>query len=216
VLLVFVTLVGVGLGYWTHRARQQRRIVERIEQGGGMVCYERDGPTAPEPRNFVVEWLATVLSRDYLEGVTTAAVHDHELVRDLAALQGLETLIVVDEQLRDEDLLELARCKELQLLQIGDGRFSQSRWQLEDRSLQLIARLPNLQSAHLCGTNFTGKGIDALASSPKLKYLNIGSCAGSVRASDFEKIKRLGRIQSLLAWRHNLAGKNDYDKIVEW
>jgi len=47
VLLIFVTLVAVGLGYWTHRAREQGRIVKRIQDGGGMVCYERDGPDAP-------------------------------------------------------------------------------------------------------------------------------------------------------------------------
>ncbi|HEX5102946.1 MAG TPA: hypothetical protein VFV87_04000, partial [Pirellulaceae bacterium] len=44
VLLVAVTAVGVGLGIWTHRAREQARIVKLIQDGGGMVCYERDGP----------------------------------------------------------------------------------------------------------------------------------------------------------------------------
>jgi hypothetical protein len=190
-------------------------VVEQIEQGGGMVCYERDGPFAPEPRSFVVEWLAKFLSREYLEGVTTATVHDHELVRELGALHGLETLIIIDEQLSDDDLLELAECNELQLLQVGDGRFPQSRWQLGDKSLELIARVPNLEIATLRGTNLTTKAIDALASSQKLKHVNIGGWAESVRASDFEELKRLGRIQSLLAWRQKKTGEG-YDRIIEW
>lgn len=204
VLLVFVTLVGVGLGYWTHRARQQRRIVEQIELGGGMVCYEREGPGALEPRNFAVEWLATFLSRDYLEGIATVSIHNRDAIPTLHKLRGLETLGIIDADLNDSDLTAIANCRELVVLRIGDTYVfgdNAPKSQISDRSLILIARLPKLEIASLHGTGFNSAGIDALAKSPTLRNLEIGLCDESVVASDFDHIKRLGRVQSLKVWR---------------
>ena len=218
VLLVFVTLTGIGLGYWTHRARQQRRIVERIEQGGGMVCYERDGPTAPDPRNFAVEWLAKVLSRDYLEGISAVSIHNREAIPNLHHLRGLETLRIIDPNLNDSDLTAIANCRELGVLQIGDTYFfgdNAPKSQISDGSLILIARLPKLEIASLHGTGFTRAGIEALAQSPTLKSLEVGLCEPSVVASDFDTIKGLGRVQSLKAWRGK-AGELGFEEIIKW
>src|SRR5262245_54423169 len=71
VLLFVVTSVGIALGYWTHRARQQQRIVGLIEAGGGSVYYEHEGPLAPR-RSPVIAWLAESLGRDYVEDVVEA------------------------------------------------------------------------------------------------------------------------------------------------
>jgi hypothetical protein len=218
VLLVSVTLVGVGLGYWTHRARQQRRIVERIEQGGGMVCYERDGPDAPEPRNFAVEWLSEKLGRDYFESVTMAVVHDGKLVRDMYALPNLDVLTVYDGSTCDDDLTGLTSLGCLRILQIGDagnpgGVAPRSR--ISDPSLRVISRLPQLTVAHLHGTGFTREGIKSLAFAPNLQQLDIDGCADSVQASDFDEIKSLGRIHILVAWRGKPGGSG-LEKIVEW
>lgn len=216
VLLVFVTLVGIGLGYWTHRARQQARTVKLIQDGGGMVCYERDGPFAPEPRSFVVEWLAERLGRDYFEGVTAAFVHEREVIPELDALGGLENLTVYDSRLRDEDLAAIESCSTLRFLQVGDALLGYGNASMiSDQSLLAIARLPNLEIAHLHGTGFTREGISALASAPKLERLAIDWCADSVQASDFDEMKRLGRVQSLVAWRSRPDGTR-MAKIIEW
>jgi hypothetical protein len=214
VLLVFVTLVGVGLGYWTHRAREQRRIVERIEQGGGMVCYERDGPDAPEPRYFAVEWLAKVLSRDYLERVVSANVHDREIVRDLGRLRSLESLLITND-LSDDDVVALARCRNLHVLQIVnvDGT-AVPKVQISDKSLHVISRLPKLQIARLNGQGFTREGIDALATSTTLRDLFIRHCDPSVTASDFDHLKRSGHLDVLNVWRVDSSGKSE--EIVDW
>jgi hypothetical protein len=223
VLLVFVTLVGIGLGYWTHRARQQRRIVERIQQGGGMVCYERDGPLAPEPRNFVVEWMASVLTRDYLERVVAVTVVRNEgVLHDLDKLRGLESLQINDDALTDEDLIGLANCRELRHFLIGepwllddDGDSSL----ISDKSLVRIARLPNLESARVQGKGFTRLftrlGIEALAESSTLRDLEIGLFDPSVNASDFEPMRRLGRIESLQAWGAKGSGWGG-ESIIKW
>ena len=218
VLLVFVTIVGVGLGYWTHRAREQGRIVEQIQQGGGMVCYEREGPGAPEPRSFALEWLAKFLSRDYLEGIAAVSIHNREAIPHLHKLRGLETLGISDANLNDSDLTAIANCRELVVLRIGDTYIfgdNVPKSQISDQSLMLIARLPKLEIASLHGTGFTRAGIEALAQSPTLRSLEIGLCEPSVVASDFDTIKGLGRIQSLKAWRGK-AGELGFEEIIKW
>lgn len=218
VLLVFVTLVGVSLGYWTHRAREQARIVKLIEGGGGMVCYERDGPAAPEPRSFALEWLAKILSRDYLEGIAAVSIHNREAIPNLHKLRGLETLGISDANLTDSDLTAIANCRDLVVLRIGDTYIfgdNVPKSQISDRSLFLIARLPRLEIASLHGTGFTRSGIEVLAQSPTLRSLEIGLCEPSVVASDFDAIKGLGRIQSLKAWRGK-AGELGFEEIIKW
>jgi hypothetical protein len=204
VLLVFVTLVGVGLGYWTHRARDQRRIVERIEQGGGMVCYERDGPDAPDPRNFAVEWLAKVLNRDYLERVVSATIDDRKVLRDARHLTGLESLQIDDAELTDDDLTVLVHYSELRVLRICPADpFAEvnAGSQISDISLRRIARLPKLEVADLYGAGFWREGIQSLNSSLTLRKLTVGPFEESVIATDFSPLKRAGRIQSFWAWR---------------
>jgi len=217
-LLVAITAVCIGLAIWTHRAREQRRVVELIEQDSGMVCYERDGPTAPEPRGLVVEWLASVLSRDYLERVVSATVHNRKVLRDLGNLRGLESLQICDHRLNDDDLAALLVCRDLRVIQIGDTYFfgdDVPKSQISDKSLHIIARLPKLETARLHGGGFTRKGIETLASSPTLRDLEIGLCNESVVARDFDKLKHLGRIQTLQAWRPTEAGLG-VEEIVKW
>lgn len=217
-LLVAVTVVAIALAFWTHRAREQARIVKLIEAGGGMVCYERDGPAAPEPRSFVVEWLAERLGRDYFEGVTTAFVYDRKLVRELKALQGLDSLSVFDETTCDDDLAMLSRLNQLRYVRIGDGnpfdaKLPQS--QISDRSLRVIARLPRLEIAHLQGTGFSSEGIKSLRELPLLSDLQIGLCNDSVTARDFDEMKRSGHVRTLIAWRTG-GPERSVEKIVEW
>ena len=217
VLLVFVTLVGVGLGYWTHRARQQRRIVERIEQGGGMVCYEREGPVAPEPRNFAVEWLAKFLSRDYLERVDYANVRSRDAIRDLHHLRGLAGLKISFEGLRDDDLTFLSRCDGLQTLQLGDPFYLGSQFPkstISDKSLYTIARLPRLEVAQLYGPGFSREGLVSLGSLGKLRQLQIGLCDNSVFPGDFNRAKQIGQIQTLRAWR--ATPNSGVEEFVKW
>jgi hypothetical protein len=216
VLLVFVTLVGIGLGYWTHRAREQARIVKLIQDGGGSVCYERDGPDAPEPRNLVVEWLAGYLSRDHFERVVTASISGREVLRNLGQLRDLERVYIDGAVLADDDLKSLAHCRELQVLRISDF-YGEGipKSHLTDKSLKIIAKLPRLEVASLYGTGFTRKGIETLTTSPTLRDLQIVVFDESVVASDFDNMKRLGRIQSLRAWRGK-STESVVEVIVKW
>jgi hypothetical protein len=220
VLLVTVTLLCIGLAVWAQRAREQRRIVERIQQSGGMVCYAGEGPVPAEPRSFAVEWLAGRLGRDYVEEVRAALIHDRAVVADAVQLHGLETLGIYDTELTDQDLAPLTGCRNLKSLLVHDTYFlgdSTPKSYITDKSLALIAKLRLLESAELHGAGFTRTGIDAQARSPRLASLEIGLCDQSVVASDFEAIKRLGRIQSLTAWRVSPSDLGDgIEVIVQW
>jgi hypothetical protein len=221
ILLVAMTALCLGLGVWTHRAREQRRIVERIQQWGGMVCYERDGPEAPEPRNFAVEWLAGALGRDYFERVDEVLIHDRATIEHAVQLPRLKALRSYDIALTDQDLEPLVRCRYLKSLMIRDSHFhgdqTLPKSRITDKSLALIAELPMLEVAELHGTGFTRVGIDALARSPRLTSLEIGLCDSSVVASDFDDIKRIGRIRSLRALHATPSDDGSGIKtIVRW
>jgi hypothetical protein len=213
VLLVFVTMVGIGLGYWTHRAREQARVVRLIQDGGGMVCYERDGPTAPDPRNFAVEWLAARLGRDYFEGITAAGIRERESVQPVSRLHELQQLQIFCDEVNDEDIQALARCRHIEVLNIGVGVESHLT-KVTDRSLAMLAALPRLRVIHLHAREISEAGIQTIASLPTLEVLDIGSCDASVDASDLEVIKRQGRIQSLVVWRRAKSGSLEI--IARW
>ncbi len=213
VLLIFVTLVAVGLGYWTHRAREQGRIVKRIQDGGGMVCYERDGPDAPEPRSAVIEWLAKSLGRDYFESVVEADIQEREQVPDVVKLCRVTRLYISCDELDDQDVARLANCPYIEVLNLGvDGEYRLTK--VTDRSLLVLSRLPRLRVLHIRGAGLSEQGISALAASPTLEVLTLGSCAPSVDASDFDAIKHHGRIQSFLAWRRAKSGPEE--TIARW
>ena len=205
VLLALVTLIAVGLGIWTHRAREQRRIVDRINAVGGSVCYERDGPAAPQQRSAVIEWLAESLGRDFFEGVVAAGILERELLPDVVELGRVERLQIFCDDLEDRDIALLARGPAIEVLNLGVD-FENSLTKVTDRSLVVLARMPKLRVLHVRGVGLSEAGIDALAASPTLEVLDIGSCAADVDASDFDEIKRRDRIKSLLVWRNGANG----------
>lgn len=218
VLLALVTVICLGLGLWTHRAREQRRVVELIEASGSMVCYESDGPAPAYEAGSIKGWLVETMGRDYFEGIVAAYLHDRKLLRHLPIFPGLRQLHVYDPTLTDNDLAVVGRCHELRVLYVSEGEFGGdvvSNTQLGDKSLQVIAKLENLEVAELHGTDFSRAGIAALATAPSLRTLVIGLCDASVEARDFDKLKRLGRIKSLQAWRATDSPLG-VEEIVRW
>jgi hypothetical protein len=205
VLLVVVTTVGIALGYWTHRARQQRRIVELIEAGGGSVYYEHEGPLAPR-RGPIIAWLAELLGRDYVDTVVEAAVHDRKTVPEALKLHRWRQLQIYGDELDDRQLAQLARCRDLEVLNV-DFRLKK----VSGPTLRMLSRLPRLRVLHVSGVLISEAGIRDLAASPTLEVLSIGSCDASVDASDFDAVKRQDRIKTLHVWRR---GKNGSEEII--
>jgi hypothetical protein len=135
-------------------------------------------------------------------------------VPDVVKLGRVERLQIFCDDLEDRDVALLARCPAIEVINIGVD-FENHLTKVTDRSLVVLAKLPKLRVIHLRGTNISETGIQALATSPTLEVLDIGSCAASVDASDFDEIKRKDRIKSLLVWR-NAANGEEMEVIARW
>src|SRR5262245_21299145 len=129
-LLGLVTLLCIGLGVWTHRAREQRRIVEKIERSGGIADYDylrvRDGSIidhSPLP-----PWLINLLGQDFFHNVTSVGVHKtKDLVRALARLPRLQSVMIKVSELDDDDLEPVTYLGGVQTLVIHRDHHAQNR-----------------------------------------------------------------------------------------
>src|SRR4051812_10801957 len=93
-LLAAVTVLCVALGIWTHRARVQRQLVERIRQSGGDVTYDLQssvGGVGLGPlhvSSLLIPWLGN----DFFHDVSDADVREAKLIRELPRLRNLACL----------------------------------------------------------------------------------------------------------------------------
>jgi len=121
-LLVFVTIVSVGLGLVRNRAERQRRAVAAIRESGGWVRYEFE-PTDGTPAELPgPDWLCRLLGVDYFAEVTIAALPNDatdETAAHLSGLTSLQTLELGSTQLSDAGLAHLSRLTSLQRLSLG-------------------------------------------------------------------------------------------------
>src|SRR4051812_16392992 len=82
-LMVFVLIVGTGLGWMIHRARVQKEAVAAIERAGGDVVYDWDwanGRRKPRPQATPPwpKWLLVHLGPDYLGNVVQVNLYSRK------------------------------------------------------------------------------------------------------------------------------------------
>jgi hypothetical protein len=215
-LLVMVMVLCLSLGWWTHRWREQRQIVERIERMG-MVRYDY------EPKNWTPGtfkgWLLDTLGHDAFFQVGQANVFDRELIRDLPRLPGLNHVEIRVNNLGDADLVSLAQCDKLEWLEIGSSwylfeeEFQPSR--ITDDGVRILAEIPTLRYLEIRNATISDAGVQALTESPSLRELEIGTCDRSVSPEDFQAIQSEGRVRLLRAWRVS-HDKHGVEEIVNW
>src|SRR5262245_44099219 len=77
-LMIFVLVIGGGLGWVVHRARVQRNAVTAIERAGGRVYYDwqssPSGRSNPKARHWIPQWFVDYLGRDYFGSVRQASL----------------------------------------------------------------------------------------------------------------------------------------------
>src|SRR5258707_8959804 len=75
-LIAFVTLLCIALGIWTHRAREQRRLVDAIRRSGGNAYYDyQSWGTSPIKRQSrLSQWLLNQIGADYFHDITAVTV----------------------------------------------------------------------------------------------------------------------------------------------
>ena len=216
-LLALVTLFCIWLAIHVQRARRQQAAVRFHELHSSTVYYDYMQVTEQHWKTVgyyvglnlrmdtrrtssVPGWLLGPLGRDFFHDVVEVHVGDCDQLRDLADLPGLTTLTTTGNGINDDDIEHVARLRHVRRLVIPGG--VRNIYSLEptsgltDRSLELVARMPRLESLEIAGT-FSAAGIAALAESRSLREITIKGCDQSVTGQAAELLRRRGRVQSL-------------------
>jgi hypothetical protein len=212
VVLVLMTLLCVGLAYWTQRARQQKRLADQVRLSGGQAFYDFEadnlsaqltfafsydqyfeillgGKQSVEKGSDVPRWLLDPLGQDYFHTIVRANVCDCDELQEIEAFPRLQEL-VIGRGATDDDIEHVARLRHLKQLCVGADS------KLTDRSLKALATMPALEIVFLDGT-FSAKGLADLAQSASLRQIRATGCDDSVDLQVVELIRRAGRVKSL-------------------
>jgi hypothetical protein len=224
VLLAVVTLLCIGLAVWTHRAREQARIVQHIEQHYGNVMYDWEPQPTPKintARSPVPAWLLDRLGEDFFHSVVWAHVRGGVDMEQVSRLTAVRELTIWKEDLTDETLRPIENLRKLRKLTIQSdmhrslGDYPDTT-QIGDKSLALIAQLPRLEKLYVDGMGFTGEGLRALAQSQSqsLHTVWINHCHTSVTPADVKPLLQSGRLQRLMIrkWTEGVGE----EEVIDW
>jgi hypothetical protein len=177
---------------WTHRARQQARIVKHIREHHGSITYDW------ERRSPVPQWLLDRLGEDFFHSVAGALVRGDVDMKAVSRLSSIQHLTIWKYNLTDETLAPIARLRDLRTLTIQSDKHVPATTRIGDASLALVARLPRLEKIYLDGQDFTAKGLGALSQSRSLRTVWINYCHTSVTQADVQPLVQSGRFQRLM------------------
>lgn len=222
VLLVAITALCIGLAIWTHRAREQARIVKHIEEHYGSVIYDWEPQPTPkmnDARSPVPAWLLDRLGEDFFHSVVWAHVRSDVDMEQVSRLTAVCELTIWKEDLTDEKLRPVANLRKLRNLTIQSDMHQSLRdypdtTRIGDPSLALIAQLPRLEKVYVDGMGFTGEGLAALAESRSLHTVWINHCHTSITPADAEPFRRAGRVGQLTI-RKWTPGKGE-EGVMDW
>jgi hypothetical protein len=202
--LVAMTVLCIGLAVWTHRAREQRRIVEQIEKTWGSVTYDYEQiptPKVPTAKSSVPKWLLDRLGVDFFHSVVRAHVRGDVDLDQVSRLTSIRELTIWKHDLTDEQFAHVGRMSNLEILIVQSDMHASlpgdypDTTQIGDPSLAVVASLPMLQAAYLDGSHFTAQGLTWLAHSRSLNTVQVNCCDEHVRQEDAEPFRpRVGKL----------------------
>lgn len=156
-LLVAMTLLALGLGYLTHRARQQEWAAKVVERIGGKVTfdYQIDPETGflPEARPPGPDWLVSRIGPHF-----TATVIGVDFLHDRGGFAA------------EGDLAALRALPHLRSLSMGSNPT------LSDDGLKYVTGLKQLAYLDLSDTGITDEGLQHLSGLEKLSFLSLVRC----------------------------------------
>jgi hypothetical protein len=161
-LIVFVIVVGAGLGWIVREAHVQRDAVAAIRIAGGTVQYDwewRDGMAIPRGKPPAPRWLIDLIGDDYFGHVTVVGFSVNSSVTDatfaeVGHLTRVEELFVSSENVCDARPMHLLLTK-LNRLDLHDTRVT-------DAGLRHLNGLTSLSHLWLYHTRVTHAGIEEL------------------------------------------------------
>lgn len=217
VLLVAITAVAIWLAVWTHRAREQRRIVKQIEATRGEVGY------AINDRASVVDgWkarLSRVLGPDFVYDVRSVELRDPTLLTVVPDWPHVRDIWVLSTDVTDEQMQCVARLRRVEILRIGYERLHHRQNptkgnQLSDRALAAIGRMPAIRVVRVEGVGFSAEGLKALARASSLQDIHVHWCRANVREENAEPFKLSGNVTRLTILRW--TGELGEEVLVKW
>ena len=158
-LLVFVLVIGAGLGWIVHQAHIQRDAVAAIVRAGGVVEYDwqrSNGTWIPGGEPSAPRRLVHLIGGDYFGHVTAVWLsHTKETdatLADVGRLTRLEEFYINSQAISDAGLEHLTGLTNLSVLWLY-------RTQVTDAGLAHLKGLTHLSSLRLDDTRVTDAGI---------------------------------------------------------
>lgn len=174
-LLGLITVAAIGLGYITHRAREQRAAVARIKELGGLVHYDyqlKDNFAAQEPPGW--PWLRRLVGDEYFQDVARVMLDKTPVSdSDLPVIYKLRKPIVLSlghTDISDEGLVYFEGLSKLSCLDLRETKITSA-------GLGRLKPLPSVGSVTLSDTNVGDHGIKALVRWPSLSIINLDGTA---------------------------------------
>ena len=173
-LLVFVLVIGAGLGWIVREAHVQRDAVAAIQGAGGAVRYDwewRDGKNIPGGKPWAPRWLVDRIGVDYFGHVTAAVSHhmsaatSDAVIAQVGRLTRVQSLNIHDSSISDSGLVHLKGRKNLAVV-------LRYRTPVSDAGLVHLKGLTNLSYLQLDGTQVTDAGVNELTRAlPNLRIM---------------------------------------------
>ena len=233
-LLATLTLLCLALGLWTHRAREQRRIVEQIINQAGSVQYDYEVEIPSRENSPLPQWLVERFGIDSFHQVKNAGLAHDDPLPDLSRLPGLESLGIQSAEISEQSLRQVSQLVGLnglmlhadelhsehlahllpmqRLTELQMGPDSARPLRLGKSEFQTIARLPKLDWLMLEVFSLTKEDAALLADSTTLTRVFID--AQEVDDGVEEPFRSTGRVESLRIRRYLNIG--DCTVIAEW
>jgi hypothetical protein len=176
-LAIVLSALGIWLAGRSHEARAQRRCVGEIQARGGRVYYDNAAcqcgmPAGASPHSRL---LVRLCGEDFLHDVIRVDLPADIDGIDFDGLPFVEMVLLHGDDVDDEDVLAVARLPRLKHLKIvSHGRYGYCReTKISDKSLELLGRMPALESVALEAWGLSPQGVELLLQAPQLKSAKI-------------------------------------------
>jgi hypothetical protein len=142
----------------------------------------------PAGRSPFPPLLVACCGEDFLHGIARIDLPAGAKSIEFAGLVSVETAVLHGDEVDDADLAAIARLPNLKHLKImSHGQPGHHRGtKVTDRSLEVIGRIPTIESVCVESTSLSWRGIQDLLKAPQLKSLRVHGFDGSeLKAIDF-------------------------------
>jgi internalin A len=220
---ILVTLFAVWLGFISFHAHEQRAIVARIKELGGIVRYDYQMGANPQQSPSGWPWLRRLVGDEYFQDVASVnldgtQVSDADL-RLIGRLRHTKKLSLNRTDISDEGLASIHGMSQLIYLGLMKTKVTsegirllpqpQNAWVLvlEDTSVgdEAVSNLSGCQFLNLQGTKVTSEGMKGLAESKTLIDLSISRTA--VDDSAVPTLSSVNTLASLYVWETRISGE---------